>query len=735
VNPVFAFRFFDSDSRDVLLTFMATADFDEDSLADTLDTELKKRVPDEWLILVRETSFAGATSQFDKSTNLKTLLKRMKDSDAFLLGYDQHGAQASIKQLSGGRGLSHSLPSLSRRALTHIFKTHDGFVEANPHYHFRNPSGRHTKRFLRLSNILKRGAEISFMAFCSLPFIDPKTKFAYLDTPSLYALVAALNDQLHTFIENFQPIIADNFQSYGASNFDFTRITESVAIISASTSGGLAKELIAREFTTDRILHFLFLGPNSEGQRIVCNLVRDNDNPEGFDADYAHGVKEDCPLCRNDSFAIPLLGDQFEFGGPQIEPLVLKQGFAPRNLSPFLNQIVGQAILQVGLSPELYKEPREFFVNVENLLTSDRFRKKLQFHLDRSVPGKLGHIVYVDDSSLPYATLARECLGRTDIPLLRRNELANIDGKTSSPIVIIAAVAESGRSLQDLSRDLRVAAPNATLIYIVGLLKTDSEPSRDRLQKTLVKSNTEAPHICIFVDELLLPSSDVRHAWAAELNVLQDIELKPKLDERENNAVERRRQRLQRTSEPLTVDLFLKNNEKCSLPLRRGFVYWNNALFDQAIEASEFCEADVFYTIASVLQNSRSKQLIRANWFQQTILHPENFDRFNDGMIQASLLRAADVPEINYSVSTQHSEMMRETILRIIGSPKTETGEAAAEFLLSLASGRMKLQQKDLTVVATATLPDDFPLLTALQKYCRIVAGVDTDPGRAADSG
>jgi hypothetical protein len=735
VNPVFAFRFSDSDGRDVLLTFMATADFDEDSLADTLDTELKKRVPDEWLILVRETSFVGARSQFAKSTNLKTLLQRMKNSNAFLLGYDQSGAQASIEQLLGERGLSRSVESLKRRALTHIFKTYNGFVEANPQYHFRNPSGRHAERFLRLSNILKRGAEISFMAYCALPFINPKTKFAYLDTPSLYALVAAVNDQLRTFIENFQPIIADNFQSYGASSFVFTRITESIAIISASTSGGLAEELLAREFTADRIFHFLFLGPNSEGQRIVCDLARDDENPEGFDANYAHGVKENCPLCLKDSFAIPLLGDQFEFGGPQIEPLVLKQDFAPRKLSVFLNEVVGFAILQVGLSPEPYKEPRQYFVSAGNLLGSARFRKKLQFHLDRSVPGKVGYIVHIDDHSLAYATLARECLRGNDIPLLGRNELAKIDPGTTSPIVIVTAVAESGRTLQDLSRDLRVAAPNASLIYIVGLLKTDSESSRDRLEKTLVKSNTQAPHICIFVDEIFLPPSDVRHAWAAELDVLQNADLTSKLDELESQAVELRRQRLRRTSEPLTVDLFLKNNDKCPLPLRPGFVYWNDALFDQANHAPEFCESDVFYTIASVLQNLRSKRLIRANWFQQTILHPENFDRYNDGMIQASLLRAANVPEINYSLSAVHSEMMRDRILRIITSAGNETGEAAAEFLLSLASGRMKLQQQDLITVATAMLPTGFPLLTALQKYCLVLVRLDTDSGHERGRG
>jgi hypothetical protein len=86
-----------------------------------------------------------------------------------------------------------------RRAITGIFNARHGFVESTGTYHFENPSGRHTERFIRLSNILARSAEIAFIGFCTLPYVPAGATTAYLDTPSLYAVVAAINEQRSSF--------------------------------------------------------------------------------------------------------------------------------------------------------------------------------------------------------------------------------------------------------------------------------------------------------------------------------------------------------------------------------------------------------------------------------------------------------------------------------------------------------------------------------------------------------
>ncbi len=77
------------------------------------------------------------------------------------------------------------LDDLLRRGATAIFRSNGGFVEATSAYHFRNPSGRHTSRFIRLSNILVRQPEITLLGVCALKYVSTRTRRIYVDTPSL----------------------------------------------------------------------------------------------------------------------------------------------------------------------------------------------------------------------------------------------------------------------------------------------------------------------------------------------------------------------------------------------------------------------------------------------------------------------------------------------------------------------------------------------------------------------
>jgi len=80
----------------------------------------------------------------------------------------------------------------------------------------------------------------------------------------------------------------------------------------------------------------------------------------------------------------------------------------------------------------------------------------------------------------------------------------------------------------------------------------------------------------------------------------------------------------------------------------------------------------VHFTNASVLQRLRAnafvpgERRIISNWFQQTILAPGNFGRFNDDVIQASLLRAAHPYELNFADSAEESRELGRLLRRVI---------------------------------------------------------------------
>jgi len=148
-------------------------------------------------------------------------------------------------------------------------------------------------------------------------------------------------------------------------------------------------------------------------------------------------------------------------------------------------------------------------------------------------------------------------------------------------------------------------------------------------------------------------------------------------------------------------------------------VFWPNGVPERT-----HSQADVYVTIASVLQQLRSnahrgqRSAIKSNWFQQTILAPENFGRFNDDIIQASILRAAHPFEMNLADAATDSRELGRLIRRIIAAANTERGGAAAEFLLALATGRLRLRRADLDVALSAD-PGNVAMVRFLHAVCR----------------
>ena len=99
--------------------------------------------------------------------------------------------------------------------------------------------------------------------------------------------------------------------------------------------------------------------------------------------------------------------------------------------------------------------------------------------------------------------------------------------------------------------------------------------------------------------------------------------------------------------------------------------------------------------------------------FEVGVLLPGNFGRYNDGIIQAALLRAALPHELNYGPRPDLSREMRRIIERAIARHRDNQGEAALEFLFAVASGRLTLEGTDLERLKTAKPPADCPELLA----------------------
>jgi hypothetical protein len=93
----------------------------------------------------------------------------------------------------------------------------------------------------------------------------------------------------------------------------------------------------------------------------------------------------------------------------------------------------------------------------------------------------------------------------------------------------------------------------------------------------------------------------------------------------------------------------------------------------------------------------------------QTLLCPSNFKDFNDAVLQAALLRAATEQELNFLLNELVSAEMLDLLVGALQAWQSGAGDALPEFLLALASGRMKLTPSDIVrlkeAVPVANLP------------------------------
>lgn len=727
MNPVFSHRFEltrRGESRDVLMVFAATPLLDREVFATLIETEIEVNlVPDEILVVVRDPSFTATLETFSSDSLHKATLERLAGrTSVSLVGYDCMGEETRRALLAGPSAASPiGLSDIRRRAITSIFNERHGFVESNESYHFENPSGRHTERFIRLSNILVRGAEIAFIGFCALPSIGRNVSIAYLDTPSLYAIVAAINEQRSSFSDEASHIIADNFSSYaGFDSYPFDVGERAVVLISASSSGSLARRLIEeKHIKPDRILHLLYLGQGDSATHIVCDLARDaNNNPEGIPDRPRVVEAKDCPICARGSHAIKLQGDQFEFAGPQQAPLLINRDDAPVGLSKAMASYAGAGVFQVGLGRGTGRGVRQFNIDCASLVASKPFQDRLDYLLRRSLPASLELVIAADDDSL---ALADQIAARITpkVPVVHRDRIGTISDGEGGAIVIVATAIESGRTLLDISRDLRSIAPKSPLFYLVGFSKSTGEPKRERLDRSLIQTHNHFSYQFVAVQKMVLPVSSDANAWADERRLLIDPDIAALVPPELRDLIDARIARLRRMTEPFANDLYLSNGVR-PLRLQPGFAFWPDGLPRE----ERHTDADIYFTISSVIQRLRANshgpadRAILSNWFQQTLLAPANFGRFNDDIIQASILRAAQSAELNFADLPDESREMGRLVRRVIEACRSERGGAATEFLLALATQRLRICRADLDVVLAAS-QCDLPMVRFMQDACR----------------
>jgi len=238
--------------------------------------------------------------------------------------------------------------------------------------------------------------------------------------------------------------------------------------------------------------------------------------------------------------------------------------------------------------------------------------------------------------------------------------------------------------------------------FIVGFAKYNSKNAYDKLQKDLTFSGGPCGnHKFHAVESILLPVNEHKvDAWQRELEVLLELvqlTLTLKLPDI-TTIVKKLIGQLKEASTPeiqgLGDDIFLLSPKNKKMILGATFAFWNGS--DNGHEFEH--QATVYYTISSILQKLRTVPkkggvIPLGQGYIIRLLDPLLFDRFNEGIIHASVLRAAKSRELNYSADDDKSKIVGSLIERMIKHPDLKESEGLPEFLLALCTKKLQVKK------------------------------------------
>ena len=656
------------------------------------------------------------------------------DQNLHLITFDRAGVlTCSSKTLPEGFERK-----MINEGLQRTFLQHGGLIESEGTHHFVFPSGKHCDKFLRAGNVLLHGCEINFVAFALLGHFDESQHDRiYCDTSSINSVAFALVQMKNNFRgekESLVRVPISSFSSYDGlykankKNYGKTALL----LISASTSSNIVTYIIKNHPIVDRdnIVVLYFLGESwsyfNVQDKVLCNLTLSVENPKGIEF-YKTYKEHDCQLCKRGSYPLKVSGDVFLLENPKINKILLKRSDCQKPLEPFVNQFRTkkdhESVLKTNFKEKKgQNEKYEVYIDFTKIVAGIRsgryltYKKKLDAYLNRFVPSNTKYIITLNDSgSQDLSNYVLEQIAanyvKGKIPeIVKQDDLADTltDEEMEGTVVVIGSCISNGKNLLYISRTLR-PFDKLQIVYMVGLARTRNETYLDDLRKNLTMGGYgQDSYTFAAINTLYCNSYSRNTPWIQEIDFLKKFR-DFLLDEHPTakttiTYIDERLKMLRQsgglTERGLTEKLFYPKpgSKREELTLRKNFAFWK---FDTYVGTAT--QADCFFTISNIVNSLRQcsdkDRNLRQTPYVRNLFDPANFSRFNDGVIQASILRTARPEELAYTNSGTLGQEMYGLLETLIKYHKGDQGEGLLEFLYAIADQKLTLKKMHLELL------------------------------------
>lgn len=595
--------------------------------------------------------------------------------------------------------LQASAPEWLNAGLSKVFSPDRVIIQAPSGFAFHKPSKTRSSHFIRAEQGLSTSGSVSFVALATLHRLHQRfdapietIRHFFVDTMGVATVAYGLRELLALSGSPRIPPV-ESFHSYeGIDEVRSPLPASSVCLISASTSMGMHRDWVKKKRVRDEdVLTLVTYEGVPDSDRALYRIPREHQpNDEGVSANYDIQIK----------------GENFV---PSAEPprfvLLSKPHHASTTDTDIFRDLTGGAVFDLYRSGSAGSAPRGLFVDGSALLKHPTFRSFYQRVVAQHVKASTRCVVHQPDE--PSAALAKaislEMATRFGLKAPAVISSADISSEAVSRhdgLVAVACVAGRGSELLAISRSLR-GIHDGPRLYLIGVQVAETRAQLDTFDKNVCHSAEKASiEIARFgsaaTGASLLLSFEEEHR-ALRLGQIA-TRRSSQLATRYTLLSDTTASRLQRALLPVGP------LESDTLRLRKDFAFWRPGYDLGAYQA------EVVATIAVLLQRARenpkieSKHRLFSPVVGQVALDPENFTRYDDGLIQASILRAALPSELDYRGDKNSSLFVRDFLIRMSRHVGTERCEAMLEFLLSLSTRKMQLKPEHATAVQGAFL-------------------------------
>jgi hypothetical protein len=714
--------------------FCSSENIDEAELQAEVRTFYQQHYqPDEIFVLGSKNVAERLKEVFIKNqeTTFKGIPKKQEThlyENIFIVSFDKDGKLNCENEKKVPEGF---LSAFINDGLQQIFTCRGGLIVSEDSHHYVFPSGKHCDRFLRTGNILLYSPEIYFIAFSLLRhFNEELFSRIYCDTSSINSIAFALFDLKNSFLnpEQKMRVSIESFSSYdGLYKNEESYTKDSFLLISASTSSNIVKYVLDNHkiLERDNVVILYYLGKpedfNHVRDQVLCNLTKSDNNENGIPF-YRTYLEKDCEFCKKGSFPVPVSGDVFLLEKPKVNKILLSVTQREKNLSEFVGQFRAEQKKNCVFkshfkedSPHKYEVYIDFVQVLKSLDSNrrmDKFKARLDDYIIQYVPANTGYIVHLnDDGSKDFGQYIFDKIAplydKSKIPaLLTQDKITQIPKETTGSILVVGSCISNGKNLLYISRALR-KYDKLKIIYFNGIARSSNEKYLKNLSTNLQRGKYGAQtNSFIAVQTLYCSSSSRKTPWTQEIEFLKSMvefinnkrpDLKssiPFFAERRKFLEEGSGELSRGISEKLFYPMVVTTANK-ELSLRKNF-----AFFDFEYDVDDITQSDVYFTICNIINTLRNSDKhdnqLKQAVYVRNLIDPHNFSRFNDGVIQASLLRSSSTDELAYAIDNASSQEMYNTLETMITYYKQEQGEALLEFLYAIAVKKLTFMRAHL---------------------------------------